>query len=307
MEDRGHTQKFAIMTSNEATYDNHMAQLQKLKQQWRFPLTIAEVVFAVSFVFNFALGKLLHLFSQPEEVYNYYNNKGNIFNQWFVKKGWAWTTGVIVLFYAAEFSKPLFRRKLLLGAFLRWVVATCWWVLFTQWCFGVPIMDKVFIFSGGKCGAIPGDKLAAFSNRLHLFVSAGELYESTQISSSTCRRLRGSWEGGHDPLGHVFLLVHSSLYLFHEIKPFWKGWSELYHNGVSFAKNVSRANFVTKLRLFVRESPSAVVLALLALWWFMLLMTNMYFHSLAEKLVGLAFGYVGIAAVYWVPQWYRQG
>lgn len=293
------------MTSNEATYDRHMAQLEKIAQKWKSRLTLAEVAFSLSFVFNFALGKLLHVFSEPEEVYNYYNNKGNIFNQWFVKKGWAWTTGVIVIFYAAEYSKPVFRRHLLLGAFLRWAAATFWWVLFTQWCFGVPIMDKVFLLSGGKCAAISSDKVASFTNQFHLFQAAGELYESKVISSSTCRRLRGSWEGGHDPLGHVFLLVHSSLYLFHETKPFWQGWGDLYENGASFVKKANRTNVATRFRLFVRASPSAVVVALLSLWWFMLLMTNMYFHSLGEKLVGLAFGYIGIAVVYWAPRWRR--
>lgn len=293
------------MTSNEATYDKHMAQLQKFARLWKFRLTMAEIAFSLSFVFNFAVGKLLHVFSQPEEVYNYYNNKGNIFNQWFVKKGWAWTTGTILLFYVAECSKPSFRRRVVFGAVLRWAAATFWWILFTQWCFGLPIMDRVFILSGGKCAAIAADKIRGSGDAITLFQLAGEAYESKAISSATCRRLRGSWEGGHDPLGHVFLLVHSSLYLFHETKPFWKGWGRLKESGTKFVEEITRDNIGTKLRLFVRTSPSAIVLMLLALWWFMLLMTNMYFHSLAEKLVGLVFGYVGIAAVYWVPRWFE--
>lgn len=306
MEDRAHLEiEIAIMTSNEVTYDKHMALIHRLSRRWKSRFTVAEVMYSLSFVLNFAVGKLLHVFSQPEEVYNYYNNKGNIFNQWFVKKGWAWTTGVILLFYVAECSKPAFRRQLLAGAFLRWAAATFWWILFTQWCFGIPIMDKVFLLSGGKCAAITGDRLSSFSDKPQLFQLAGELYESKRISSATCRQLKGSWEGGHDPLGHVFLLVHSSLYLFHETKPFWKGWGFLYERWISFARETDRTNFVAKIRVFVTSSPSVVVLALLGLWWFMLLMTNMYFHSLAEKLVGLVFGYIGVAVVYWAPRWFR--
>lgn len=290
--------------NNELIYDKHMAKAKKViswVQNWR--CTVAEVAYALSFLVNFALGKLLHVFSQEDEVYNYYNDKGNIFNQWFVKKGWGWTTLVIVVFFAIELSRRP-NAKVLAAAILRYIIATFWWVLFTQWCFGHPIMDRVFLYTGGKCTSIDPDRFSRFSGGfplVHLFQEVNGNFESRNVSSSTCRHLRGSWEGGHDPLGHVFLLVHSSLYLFHEIKPYWPGWAALVakvRSGRQSGKNEGdRAVRV------LRSAPQVAAIALLGLWWFMLLMTNMYFHLLAEKLVGLFFGYFGVAVVYYVPRW----
>lgn len=278
-------------------YQRHYTDAQALAARVRsYRVTLAELVFALLFVVNFAAGKLLHMFSQKEEVYNYYNNKGNVFNQFFVKQGWAWTTLVIVLFYALQ--KPAVRPKPLIWALARYAVATVWWILFTQWCFGLPIMDKVFVATGGKCARIPADRVIAGADPAIFSQLASGAYESAKISSYNCRRLRGTWEGGHDPLGHVFLLVHASLYLFHEIKPFWMGWTE-------FARAVQTSVRQDGLGRLTRSLPHVPVILLMALWWFMLLVTNMYFHSLGEKLVGLFFGYVGVFAVYYAGRWVR--
>ncbi|OBA21437.1 hypothetical protein METBIDRAFT_42379 [Metschnikowia bicuspidata var. bicuspidata NRRL YB-4993] len=277
----------------------------------QYGISLAEVVFDLSFVVNFIVGKLLHVFSQEEEIYNYYNDKGNVFNQWFVKRGWGWTTAAIVLFYTCTIpGRPRHARaKLALVAFLRWAVATFWWVLFTQWCFGLPIMDKVFLLTGGKCALIPTHKVAAMPGLdgalSRQFYLAGAGYESVSVSSYSCRKLKGSWEGGHDPLGHVFLLVHASLYLFHEVREFWPGWAQFFTNANLFSSS-GDASLSGRVRRFLARAPHAPVLLLLALWWFMLLVTNMYFHSLAEKLVGLVFGYLGVLAVYYAPRWARR-
>lgn len=287
---------------NEAIYNRHMAKAKlALLSLSNVRCTVAEVSYAFSFVLNFVLGKLLHILSQHEEVYNYYNDKGNIFNQWFVKKGWAWTTIVVAIFYGVElYRKP--SRKIVLRALIRWVLATGWWILFTQWCFGVPIMDKVFLWTGGKCGKVAAERIGRLDDLVvALFQQWDGHYESRLVSSATCRRMRGTWEGGHDPLGHVFLLVHSSLYLFHEIKPFWPGWTIFVRQIQANLRPLK--SFVQRVIALVQTTPQVVVVALLLLWWFMLLMTNMYFHLLAEKLVGLIFGYIGVVAVYYVPRW----
>ncbi|KAF3985125.1 hypothetical protein FT663_05262 [Candidozyma haemuli var. vulneris] len=285
------------MAADSTRYDKDFENLEKfsryLKQRWR--VSLAEVAFVLSFALNFAVGKLLHLYSEQSEVYNYYNDKGNVFNQLFVKKGWAWTTLVVIFFYAVIFSR---RRKELgpktvISAIVRYLVATFWWTLFTQWCFGLPIMDRVFVYTGGKCVA-PDSKHWG-----HLFEEVDGLFHSQRISSFACRAIQGKWEGGHDPSGHVFLLVHSSLYLFFEIKPYWKGWQQ-------FTRNVARLrgpNLPAKIIDTLNTTPQILAIVLLALWWFMLLMTNMYFHSIAEKLVGLAFGYIGVIVMYLIPRW----
>lgn len=294
--------------NNEATYNRHMATAKRtLSYLDTLKLTLAEAAYVSSFILNFILGKLLHVFSQKEEVYNYYNDKGNIFNQWFVKKGWGWTTFVIILFYSVEFSRRPDRRVMAKAA-MRWILATIWWILFTQWCFGHPIMDKVFLFTGGKCSNINQERLDRFGGNgasFSLLQLLDGSFESRLVSSSTCRRLKGTWEGGHDPLGHVFLLVHSSLYLFHEIKPFWQGWASLLRN-VQISVRASTKSLSERVTDIIRTTPQVAVVLLLALWWFMLLMTNMYFHLLAEKLVGLLFGYFGVVAVYYMPRWVNR-
>lgn len=283
---------------NQEVYDRHYNAIKLLTSKLTaLRITIYELLYILSFAVNFVVGKTLHVFSLKEEVYNYYNDKGNVFNQVFVKKGWGWTTLVITIFYAIRVVKSERKVPLVVGAILRWLVATFWWVLFTQWCFGLPIMDKVFLWTGGKCANIAGDRIAslAFVQLVSQLVEEA-FYESTQISSSTCRRLRGTWEGGHDPLGHVFLLVHSSLYLFHEIQTSWPGWLNLM---ARLRSSRARGGVVAT----VLDTPSLVVVWLLAMWWFMLLMTNMYFHSLAEKIMGLLAGYLGVFAVYYVPRY----
>lgn len=281
-------------------YDRDLARVQLLSQKvtQSTRLSLSELVFFASFVINFVLGKLIHLYSTPEEVYNYYNNKSNVFNQLFVKKGWLWTTLVVALFYAVVVlrkASPTDQRRnanVLLGAAVRYVVATVWWVLFTQWCFGLPIMDRIFLLTGGKC--VANEPKAGF-------LELQGRWESLALSLYGCRRLKGSWEGGHDPSGHVFLLVHSSLYLFQEIRPHWQGWQHLKQSVAGIG-----APNPGKLVAFVKSAPYACAVALMGLWWFMLLVTNMYFHSLAEKFVGLLFGYVGIVAVYLAPRWVQR-
>lgn len=291
--------------NNEAIYNRHMAKANRaLTSLNRIRCTLAELSYAASFLLNFILGKLLHIVSQQEEVYNYYNDKGNIFNQLFVKKGWGWTTFVVVLFYTVEmYRRP--KGKVLAGAVVRYILATIWWIAFTQWFFGHPIMDKVFLMTGGKCANIAADRLHRLDVLMvSLFQELDGKFESRNVSSATCRRVRGTWEGGHDPLGHVFLLVHSSLYLFHEIKPYWPGW-KMFIRQIQVNVRALTKSVVERVSGVIQTTPQVAVVALLLLWWFMLLMTNMYFHLLAEKLVGLLFGYAGVIAVYYVPRWVR--
>lgn len=288
-----------------AVYDGHYRHVARtLNGLKKYRVTPGEAALILSFVINFLVAKLLHLFSQEEEVYNYYNNKGNIFNQWFVKRGWGWTTLVMVVYYAFQHKKLQNRPTALAYAVARYIAATFWWILFTQWCFGLPIMDRVFLGTGGRCAAIqPGTTGVATGN---VFYQVEEAFESRLISSMACRQLKGSWVGGHDPLGHVFLLVHASLYMFQEIAPHWLGWFSAW-NQAKLVVSSQHVGVGGKCRAVLNTVPQLPAVALLCLWWYMLLMTNMYFHSLAEKLVGLAFGYVGIAAVYYLPRFiFRQ-
>lgn len=276
----------------------------------RYSLAPAELWYVLSFTVNLFTGNIILAFSRPEEVYNYFNNSNNVLNQYFVKLGWAWNTVIVSVFYILHWTRSTRATAGLLGAtsavalvaaVARYLAATVWWVLFTKWCFGLPLMDRIFLFTGGKCAAITEHRLVAHTGAPlapHLLVRMPTgVYESTVLSSLMCRRLRGSWEGGHDPLGHVFLLVHSLLYLFFETHAHWHlpALLTLLHQ----ASNRSNA------WLLLRKYPELPVLLLLVLWWFMLLNTNMYFHLTAENFVGLVFGYTEVAALYVVQRWLR--
>lgn len=306
--------------ANSEVYNAHLRRLQATSQVLKsYHVSLSELLFLLSFPFNFVSGKIIHWSGPQEEVYNYYNNKNNIFNQIFVKRGWFWTSFVLVVFYVLIFAakKPYVDRGhggnhpvlaththkwyLIWRSLVRYVLMTVWWVFFTQWCFGLPLMDLIFVYTGGKCAGV-GAATVADTNFAHLFttpVGASVLeatltLESNRVSSLVCRRLRGNWQGGHDPSGHVFLLTHLSLYLFLEMAPYWNN-ARIREAWALFR----RSRLVPRL---VTDFPHILVVSLVALWWFMLLMTNIYFHSLAEKAVGLAFGYLGVAVVYYVPR-----
>lgn len=304
--------------ANSEKYNAHLQWLHTLPSRLqRYRVSLPELLFLVSFPINFIIGKTIHWCGPEEEVYNYYNNKNNVFNQVFVKRGWFWTTVVLVAFYGVIFTSPnhsyiqhapySHRMHLLRRTLVRYLVMTVWWVLFTQWCFGLPLMDKVFVYTGGKCANVPAAAVAGMeafftstSSPTAAAAAAPAVYESNKITSYMCRRLQGTWQGGHDPSGHVFLLTHSSLYLFHEMLPYWD-WSRARAAVTNFR---SHNGLVRELVLAL---PHLVVALLIGLWWFMLLMTNIYFHSVGEKFVGLMFGFVAVAAVYYAPRWAAGG
>lgn len=266
--------------SNDKIYDRHLrrtaALVHSLENKTR--MTIWELVFVLLFAFNLALGGVLNY--GP----NYFNNKRSLANLIFVKKGWAWTTAVVFAFYAILLSQRRTSLQNFIRFLGRYAIVTLWWVLFTQWCFGMPLMDWVFIATGGKCANIVKANLDKHS---WLLEEGRETFETTMLSSAACRKVKGTWSGGHDPLGHVFLLVHSSLFLFFEI--------------VQFQGCLARHRSIIEN---VRTAPHLIVVPLLGLWWFMLLVTNMYFHLFAEKVVGLGAGYL-VLAVYYLPRWLR--
>jgi len=68
-------------------------------------------------------------------VDSYFAQKDNLINVYFLKYGWLWTS----LAFFAHIS----HMTQVTGPLARYLVATIWWYLVTQWCFGPPIMDMV--------------------------------------------------------------------------------------------------------------------------------------------------------------------
>ncbi|TGZ79191.1 hypothetical protein EX30DRAFT_333758 [Ascodesmis nigricans] len=189
-----------------------------------------------------------HLSPSDAAHLSYFSGKRNILNVVFVKYGWLWTT-LVFLLHTSRLQHSS-RQK----ACLRWFLSTLWWVLITQWCFGPPIMDRTFIWTGGSCRRL--GELEAVEEM------GGEVAGiEMAVTSAACKVAGGQWTGGHDLSGHVFLLTHASLFLWSEVLPWVRrfGW---------------------------RGVRTGAVVAVLAIWWWMLLMTGVYFHTATEKITG---------------------
>lgn len=68
---------------------------------------------------------------------SYFARKNNLVNVLFLKAAWAWTSLAFLLHVVRVPQK--------IGPLARYMTATVWWYLVTQWCFGPPIMDKVYL------------------------------------------------------------------------------------------------------------------------------------------------------------------
>lgn len=151
----------------------------------------------------------VNLLSPPESPVNYFARKDNIFNIYYVKIGWLWLT---LAFVSLLVSQPAYRSssagakqpRRIAQAVLRYVLATAVWYLMTQWFFGPAVIDRSFVVTGGKCervvAAVQGEDTSTAAG------AAGQGLES-MLTAAACKAAGGSWAGGHDVSGHVFMLV----------------------------------------------------------------------------------------------------
>lgn len=274
--------------TNTSTYQTHNTSLSsnELENTSSSPVTkaralsyfggaVTPVEIAVLSLYPLALflGFLVQLAGGDSP--SYFSNKRNLINVYIVKQGWLWLT-LVIGYHAFTIYKRGSSRSThaLKNLTLRYSLATVWWILFSQWFFGLPIMDRIFILTGGACVG-PSVEQAQPS--------------SISISSSQCRSLGGSWTGGYDPSGHTFLITHSSLFLWNEILPYLH----------TYYKSSSTVNTGASLSSAILKTPFfKLSLVLLGLYWWMLLMTGVYFHSFFEKLFGLTWGYIEVVVVF---------
>lgn len=113
---------------------------------------------------------------------SYFSDSHNLFNVYFVKLGWLWTTVAYVSLLNGD-------KK----SWLRYILSTAYWFCITQWLLGPSFIDRVFVATGGSCSS-----------------------DILMQSQATCRQTGGQWIGGHDVSGHCVLLVHASLFLWEE-------------------------------------------------------------------------------------------
>ncbi|OTB06763.1 hypothetical protein M426DRAFT_318479 [Hypoxylon sp. CI-4A] len=236
---------------------------------------------------------------------SYFARKDNVFNVLFVKRGWAWISVAFAVFAATH---PALSRggggaawNRSRAAITRWALVTTAWVFVTQWCFGAPLIDRGFRFTGGKC------EVAREA------VHEGQADAGDVFTAAACRAAGGRWSGGHDISGHVFLLVLGSFFLLQEV-----GWV-VCRAGLAGARDercVVMPDGAVKGAGVEGEKtgPAAVeeralgfgakfALGVVALCLWMLLMTAIYFHTWFEKLTGLLVAAMAIYPVYFLPRW----
>lgn len=218
----------------------------------------------------------------PAAAPSYFARKSNVFNVFFVKRGWAWITAAFlgfVLTHPGAASSQTQKAR----AGVRWAGVTACWFFVTQWFFGAAIIDRGFRWTGGKCELAERE------------VYMGDTSVGEMVTAVACKAAGGRWKGGHDISGHVFLLVLGTAFLLEEV-----GWGWLRRAdpaaddrtvvmpdgavkgaGVEAEANADgRARAEGAVGLGIGGKFAAVVVGL-SVW--MLLMTAIYFHTWFEK------------------------
>ncbi|ODV94371.1 hypothetical protein PACTADRAFT_76976 [Pachysolen tannophilus NRRL Y-2460] len=284
--------------NNQVIYANHIKKLSNVIFRISSAVYLKPVEFLILLVppLIIILGQLIHIFSVQEEINNFFTDKKNFINQIFVKKGWFWTILVYLIICFEKFISNKNDLKPILKSIGRILILTLWWVFFTQWFFGLPIMDKVFLNTGGECSNIPGYNILGKKGNIdsnifmkieqRLFAKNDKLneeqdfYRTNVLGSKSCRYYGGQWSGGHDPSGHIFLLVLGSILLAFE-----------------YLLLFSQKKTLQKMKHHLTIGKISTI-TLISLWLWMLLMTSVYFHSFVEKLFGLVWCYSIIGVVY---------
>ncbi|CAK9787448.1 hypothetical protein CC85DRAFT_288576 [Cutaneotrichosporon oleaginosum] len=267
----------------------------------------------------------------------YFARKSNAINVLFVKRAWAWTAGIYLLHLSTSpgapkvpsaaasvgrvnpalhslHTAPRRSRGQRLAAL---VLASLAWILFTAWCFGAGLGDRIIAMSGGTC-AIPlpkGIDVGALEHLLpdghttmilhapdqapeHVYLPLhDEFCGTTPLAPHTHPRLfalldgplqRPRWSGGFDISGHAFLLTLGAIVLAAEVAPSWRA---------ALAERRGQKAPVRGPRGLVHAFSTVAGSALIGLWVWMLLMTALYFHNLKEKLAGLGLGLLAAVIV----------
>ena len=134
------------------------------------------------------------------------------------------------------------------------------------------------------------------------------------LTHAACRVIGGQWKGGHDISGHVFLLILGSALLWMEVLPVVLGARGLREERrVLMADGRTVTAAVEKMEVegaAVVEKEDKVfiglgtkfVVGVVALSWWMLLMTAAFFHTWFEKFTGLVVALAGLWIVYFIPR-----
>ncbi|XP_076470345.1 acyl-coenzyme A diphosphatase FITM2-like [Babylonia areolata] len=192
---------------------------------------------------------------------SYFSDKRNIFNTYFVKKGWGWTFVLVAPYIALSCWVYCFGRwQAVRRHLMRLVVATMEWYVCTT------------VFR-------------------HIENTVGVCTDSVHPDRDACIADGKGWLG-FDISGHVFLLIHNMLTISEEVKTFkdWRKLGEMLEDEDLQSKRKVTAEEISEAQKYYKDfTPyiKAVFVAiafLSVLWEFMLLMSVVYrFHTLPQK------------------------
>lgn len=216
------------------------------------------------------IGSIIHKLyyeHQNENTFGTLTRKKSIVNQYFAKFAWAWTTIAISVFVVFSGKKKESIKRFI----IRYVIATLYWFILCRW----PGVFSIIQLRYGKC-EIPS--------------KSDESDEPSFISSTSfkCKRIhKGHWIG-FDVSGHVFLLVHCSLFLLEEIWP-------IFQKQLKIALNENENNKSVKRQRAIKGACASIFsLSFVCLWFYVLWITTTHYHHFREKFFGLLF-----PTVYW--------
>ena len=204
---------------------------------------------------------------------SYFSNRQNIFNVYFVKKGWGWTCGLLFSYITTMLiSYNVYDKGRILKHLGRLVMATVTWFLLTS-------LFEIVEHLTGVC-----------------------LDDSLANSKSACIR-RGSIWDAFDISGHAFLLSFCILIINEELQGIahWRRWVQEKECSSPRDGAVNEDLDGNKTKLFPEikvndilvisvDILSVLLTALMVLWEFMLFCTCVYFHTIYQKLSGILFG-----------------
>ncbi|KAK2463167.1 hypothetical protein APHAL10511_004822 [Amanita phalloides] len=227
------------------------------------------------------------LASHPLSASHYFADKRNVLNVYFIKQGWAWTTAIFFLNWFS--SPPSVRTR---QRVFQYLLATSAWLLFTAWFFGPSLFERLMVASGGQCILnLPSGELVAVPHSLCYSKSTvapfthPELFASPSFTSLSLDQsaFPTGWIGtprlrrGHDVSGHIFLLTLSILLLVDQLKP-------------SFYIRRQQGQWPAS-----HYAAVIATVALIAVWFFGVYTTSVYFHLPMEKATGFLLGVISFA------------
>ncbi|KAI5793497.1 inositol phospholipid synthesis and fat-storage-inducing TM-domain-containing protein [Pyronema domesticum] len=248
----------AISDPPSSTDDKPTFSLLQSRPLSGIPLTTCELLAVSIYPLTLLLAQAFQLLSPSPSAAHSYFSQKRNLPNLLFVK-YGWFWTTLVFFLHLSRLRHSSRSK----AVLRWGIATAWWILVTQWFLGPPLTDRAFLITGGRCEVVQE------LTKEELVTGGAKMI----WTAAACKMSGGKWRGGHDLSGHVFLLTHASLFLWSEVLPVVKksGW---------------------------RGMGSKAVGVLLGLWWWMGLMTGVYFHTWGEKVTGLIVAMVQWGALY---------